>query len=166
MSMANVGTSWAGLAHARRRFDIVLEVEDALGSLVPEHAHAVETGGVVASAVTEEEVHPGDLGLFPDSLGDHVHDGNRFQVRQVADGQALATTRLGRGCFGHRRLAGLHGRRGVPGGLGRFGAAAVLAGSDSVGPDSARIGDAATSIVGITTNSADNLRLIMHFPFT
>ena len=28
----------AGLAHARRRFDIVLEVEHALGALVPEHA--------------------------------------------------------------------------------------------------------------------------------
>ena len=162
MSMANVGTpSRAGLAHARRRFDIVLEVEDALGALVPEHPHAVETGGVVAVAVAEQEVHPGDLGLLPDPLGDHVHDRNRFQVRQVADGQTLATAGFGRSGLGHRRLVGLHGAD-VSGasGLRRLRRSSVLAGSvESVGPDSAPIGDAATSIAGITTNSADNLRL-------
>ena len=168
MSMANVGNSlWAGLAHARRSFDIVLEVEDALCALVPEHPHAVETGGVVAVPVAEQQVHTGNLGLFSDSLGDHVHDRNRFQVREIPDGEALAAAGLGRRRLGHRRLSGLDGggRRPDAAGSVASAAGAPLAGSvDSAGPDSARIGDAATSIVGITTNSADNLRLIIHFP--
>ena len=170
MSMANVGTPCrTGLAHARRRFDIVLEVEDALGALVPEHPHAVETGGVVAVAVAEQQIHTGNLGLFSDSLGDHVHDRNRFQVREIPDREALAAAGLRRRRLGHRRLVRSRRRRTRPERLAqsfrprRHHWLAPLTPPDPTRRESAT---PTRSIVGITTNSADTLRLIIHFPLT
>ena len=111
---------------------------------------------------------PAALGLRPDALGDHVHDRDRLQVRQVADGDALTAAGLGRGGFGHVgwpvSTAAEESQAGSVVSASRL--RCWLAPSILLVPTRRRSATLTTSIVGITTNSADNLRLIMHFPLT